>query len=197
MKELAFDADEFHDASGDVPILDVEVPFLIPVGTVGAAEDSFDPLFLGDIVFSAEFRTGVEAEYGHDGVGFVEDHETAEEIWDGDVVTLDSGRGWHPESGDDFFDEFAIEVVVDESPFWFVIAIADEKAWWIVTGIEDHSVGGVKFLEPISFLAEVHEVLAIGIVFEDMVAGIAIGEKDISVGGNDDGSGVELVEVEA
>ena len=57
--------------------MDVEVAVVVPVGAVGAAEDAFDLLILGDVVFEPCTGVGVVAEDGDDGVAFVEDDESA------------------------------------------------------------------------------------------------------------------------
>ncbi len=48
-----FDANQLHDSSGYVPILDIQVSFFVPIRTVRTAEDPFDPLFLWDVVVAA------------------------------------------------------------------------------------------------------------------------------------------------
>src|SRR3954470_19380894 len=58
-----FDADELHDAAGDVPILDVEIAFGVPAGAVGAAEDAFDPLILRHVEILPLLGVGVVAEH--------------------------------------------------------------------------------------------------------------------------------------
>jgi hypothetical protein len=55
----SFNADQFHDPTGDVPVLNIEVPFGIPVRSVGPAEDAFDPLVLGNVEVGPFGRIGV------------------------------------------------------------------------------------------------------------------------------------------
>src|SRR4051794_22061251 len=63
------DAHQFHDATGDVPVLDVQVAVPVPGRAVRAAEDPLDPLVLRDVVVPPHRGIGVVAEDGDDGVG--------------------------------------------------------------------------------------------------------------------------------
>lgn len=92
---LGANSEKFHQASGDVPILNVEVSIFIPEGSVCAAESTFDPLILGDIVVSTFCWIWVVAEDGDDGVAFIEDDESAIEVGYGDEITLDCDGGGH------------------------------------------------------------------------------------------------------
>ena len=52
-------------------------------------------------------------------------------------------------------------------------------------------------LRPSPLVAEVRQVLAGLVELEDVIAGVAVGEEDVAVGGDGDRGGVELLEVEA
>jgi hypothetical protein len=55
----SFNSNQFHDPTCDIPVLNVEVPFGIPVRSVGPAEDAFDPLVLGNVEVGPFGRIGV------------------------------------------------------------------------------------------------------------------------------------------
>ena len=64
-------------------------------------------------------------EHRTDGVGFVEDDHATMEIGDGNVVSLDGGRGRHPQPGDDHLDKFTFQAVMDQAPLGLMVAVAD------------------------------------------------------------------------
>ncbi len=170
---------------------------MVPVGAVGAAEDAFDPIFLGDVVAGSFFGVGVVAEYCNDGVFLVENDQSAMEVGDRDVVALDGYGGWHAEAGDDLFDEIAIEVVMHEASLRLVIAVANQEARRVVARVERHAVGRIEFFEAVSLGAEVRQVFSGLVVFENVVASITVGQKDIAVRRDGDGCGVEIFDGEA
>src|SRR4029078_2676720 len=58
-------------------------------------------------------------------------------------------------------------------------------------------MGRVELLEFVALGAEVHQVLAVLVEFEDVVAGVAVGEIDVAAGKDGDGCRCELGELEA
>ena len=86
---------------------------------------------------------------------------------------------------------------MQESAFGLVVAVTDEESGGIVAGVECHAVGGVELFEVIAFLAEVFDVFAVAVIDKDVIAGVAIGEIDISVGSDGDGGGFEVLESES
>ena len=160
-----------------------------------AAESTFDPLLLGDIVVSTFCWIWVVAEDGDDGVAFIEDDESAIEVGYRDEITLDCDGGGHSQAGDDFFDEFTFEAVVDQSSFGLVVSVADEESVWFVAGIEGHTMGGVEFFQSVALGAEVAQVLSVFVVAEDVVRSVSVRQVDLSVFGNRDGCWIKLFEV--
>ena len=84
-----FDADQLHDATGNIPVLNVQVAISIPIRTMRATEDAFDPLRLRYIEIHTRFGIHIVTQYRNDGVAFVEDHESAMQVRDRYVITLD------------------------------------------------------------------------------------------------------------
>ena len=69
-----------------------------PRQAVRAAEDGLDPVLLRHVETPALRRVRVVADDGDDLVALVEDDQTPVQVRHGDVVTLDSSRGRHPEA---------------------------------------------------------------------------------------------------
>src|SRR6476619_1755394 len=74
------DTPEFPDAPIDVPILDIEVAVLVPIGAMRAAESAFDPLVLRAVVVRSLRRIRIVAEHSDDGVVLVENIEPAVQV---------------------------------------------------------------------------------------------------------------------
>ena len=103
---------QFHDPAGDVPILHVEVAVFVPVRAVRAAEDSFFPLVLRNVVVLSQLRIGVVAQHGNDRVVLVENHHAAMQIGHGNIISLHGGGGRHAQARDDFGNKVAVEIVM-------------------------------------------------------------------------------------
>ena len=58
-------------------------------------------------------------------------------------------------------------------------------------------MGRVELLEVVPLRPEVHQVLAGLVELEDVVAGVAVGQEDVAVGGDGDRRRVELRQVRA
>lgn len=69
---LLLDSYQFHEAARNVPVLDVKIAIGVPVGTVCAAENTFDPSFLRNIETATGFRVGIVSQHGNDGVVLVQ-----------------------------------------------------------------------------------------------------------------------------
>ena len=86
---------------------------------------------------------------------------------------------------------------MQQSPFGLVIAVTDQQAGRIIACVERHAVGSIELLQSIALLAEMHQVFTAFVELEDMVAGIPVGQEDVAVGCDGDGSGAEAFEVES
>ena len=54
--------------------------------------------------------------------------DAAVQVGHRDVVALDGGRGRHAQAGDDFVDEVAVEIVMQQPALGLVVAVADQAA---------------------------------------------------------------------
>ncbi len=183
---------QFHDPAGDIPVLDVQVAVGVPVRTVRAAEDAFDPVFLRDVEIAPLFGIGIVPKHRHDRVALVQDHQSSVQVRHRDIVALNRDRSGHSQSSDDFFDEFAVKRVMQQTPFRLMIAVANQQARWIVARVQRHPVGGIELLQSVSFGPKVHHVLSILVVLENMITGVTIGQKDITVGSHRDRGRIEF-----
>ena len=93
--DLRLYSNELHDSSRDIPVLDIEIAILIPVRTVCTAEDTFDPLFLRNVVVDSFSRIRIVTQHSHDGIALVENHQSSVEIRNGNIIALNGSRGWH------------------------------------------------------------------------------------------------------
>ena len=194
---LLLDANQLHDAAGNIPVLDIEIAILVPGRAVGAAENSLNPILLGDVVVSALGGIGVVAKNRHDGVVLVEDDKATLEIGNGNIIALNHRGGGHSQTGDHLAEEFAFEAIVDQATFGLVIAIANQQTIGGVAGVQGHAVGGVEFLEAVAFGSKVAQVFAVLVELEDVVGRIAVGQIDVAIGGHGDRRGAELAHFEA
>src|SRR5690606_6518826 len=102
---------------------------------------------------------------------------------------------WHAQSCDNFVDEVSIKIVMQQASLRLVIAVTDQQAWRVVASIQSHAVRRIELLQPIAFGPEVHQIFSSPVKFENGVAGIAIGQKNIPVGGHCDGCGSKLFQL--
>ena len=75
---------------------------------MSTAENPLDPLVLGDIEIRPLGRIGVITQDGNDGVGLVKNDQSPVQIGNRDIVSLNRGRGGHPQTRRDFIDEVAV-----------------------------------------------------------------------------------------
>ena len=74
---LLSNAYQFHQTTGDVPVLNIQVAVFVPVRSVRAAEDPFDPLLLRYVVAATFRRIRIVAEHGDNLVALVQDHDSS------------------------------------------------------------------------------------------------------------------------
>ena len=86
---------------------------------------------------------------------------------------------------------------MQKSAFRLVITVADKQAGRVIACVERHAVGSIELLQSIALLAEMHQIFAAFVEFEDMVAGVTVRQEDVAVGCNGDSGGAETFEVEA
>ena len=153
---------------------------------MGPTEDALDPLSLGHPEVDPRLGIHVVTQHRDDRVALVENHEPTVQIGHRHVVSLDGRRRGHSQPGHDLGDELSVEAVMHQSPLGLVVAIADENSWRVVTRVQCHPMRGVELLQTVALRTEVHQVLAGLVVLEDVVAGVAIGENDVTVGGHGD-----------
>jgi hypothetical protein len=188
---------QLHNPPRDVPILDVQIAVLVPVGTMCAAEDSFDPLILRNAKIATFGGVRVVAEHRDNRVRLVENHDAAVQVGDGDKVALNGSRGRHAQSGHDFADEFAFQIVVQQTALGFVITVADQQTIGLIARIQCHAVGCVELLEVVSFLAEMLQVFPRLVELEDRVAGISVGQENVPVRSNRDRGRADSLELQS
>ena len=133
----------------------------------------------------------------HDGVRFVQYHNSTVQIGHRDIVTLDAGGSWHTEACDHLFDELSVETIMNQAALRFVVAIAYEKPVRFIAGIQNHAVSRIELLHSIPLLAEVHQVLAVLIELEDVIAGVTIRQKDVVIGCYRNRCWIEAVNLES
>ena len=83
------DPNQLHDSTRDVPILNVQVSFFVPVRSVSTAESTFNPLVLGNVVVSTFGGIWIMAQNRDDGIGLVENNDASIQIGNRNEVTLD------------------------------------------------------------------------------------------------------------
>lgn len=160
---------------------------------MGTAESPFDPLVLRDVVVPTFGWIWVVPENRDDGIGLVENDHSSVQIRNRNEVALDSDRGGHTKTGDDFVDKLSVEAIVDQSAFRLVVPVADEQSGWFVASVKSHAVCGVELFEPVPLGSEMAQVLSVFVVAENMVAGVSIRQVDITVWSNSDCCRIELL----
>ena len=86
---------------------------------------------------------------------------------------------------------------MQKSTVRLVISVTDEKPWRIVSSIQRHSVSRVELLQPVTLFAEVAEVLASLVEFEDVIARVAVRKHNVAIRCDGDRSRCKSLEIKS